>query len=180
MRELIRDTLFILATAAIIFMVMNFTLQTSVVTGSSMEPSLTHGQRLVLSKLAYLKTSPERGDVVVFDPPQNAGSIPLIKRVIALPGEQVWASDGAVWVDEMRLVEPYIKEALHYGFEVITVPENHYFVLGDNRNQSADSHHGWTVPRRNLIARAWLSVWPPQVWGLAPNVAAEDIVTVAP
>jgi signal peptidase I len=180
MRSAIRDTLFILAVAVIIFLAMNFTLQTSVVTGSSMEPNLHHGQRLVLSKVAYMRQSPEMGDIVVFDPPQNQGSVPLIKRVIGLPGDVVWVDGGSVYVNDKKLLEPYISEPPHYNYEVITVPEGHYFVLGDNRNQSADSHQGWTVPEDNLIAKAWLSIWPIGEIGLAPNINAADIVTVDP
>jgi signal peptidase I len=166
--------------AVIIFLVMNFTLQTSVVTGSSMEPNLHHSQRLVLSKVAYLKHGPERGDIVVFDPPQNEGSIPLIKRVLGLPGETVWIDGGGVYVDEKRLVEPYIADPPHYNYGAIVVPEGHYFVLGDNRNQSADSHQGWTVPQENIIAKAWLSIWPVAEIGLAPNIDAADIATTDP
>ena len=176
----IRDTLFILAVAVIIFLVMNFTLQTSVVTGSSMEPNLHHGQRLVLSKVAYLRHGPERGDIVVFDPPQNEGSIPLIKRVIGLPGDTVWIDGGSVYVNEKRLLEPYIDDPPHYNYPAVTVPEGHYFVLGDNRNHSADSHQGWTVPDENIIAMAWLSIWPIGEIGLAPNIDAADIITVDP
>lgn len=180
MRSAIRDTLFIMAVAVIIFLVMNFTLQTSVVTGSSMEPNLHHGQRLVLSKLAYWRQAPELGDIVVFDPPQNSGSIPLIKRVIGLPGDMVWVDGGSVYVNEKMLVEPYISEPPHYNYEAITVPQGHYFVLGDNRNQSADSHQGWTVPVENIIAKAWLSIWPVGEIGLAPNIDAADITAVDP
>ncbi len=180
MRSAIRDTLFIIAVAVIIFLVMNFTLQTSVVTGSSMEPSLHHGQRLVLSKVAYLTHTPEFGDIVVFDPPMNEGSVPLIKRVIGLPGDTVWVDGGDVYVNDKMLVEPYISEPPHYYYEAITVPEGHYFVLGDNRNQSADSHQGWTVPAENIIAMAWLSIWPIGEIGLAPNIDAADVAEMNP
>ena len=77
--------------------------------------------------------------------------------------------DGTVYINGTQLDEPYIKEPPRYSLKPWLIPDDEYFVLGDNRNISEDSHNGWTVPRQNIIGKDWLSIWPPGEWGLAPN-----------
>jgi len=134
-----------------------------------MEPGLHEGQRLLVNKVVYRFHEPERGDIVIFRPPGDPEATPYIKRIIGLPGDTVRVKDGKVYINDSPLDEPYIKGPPSYRFSGTKVPEDNYFVLGDNRNNSNDSHNGWTVPRQNMLGKAWLSVWPPQAWGLAPN-----------
>jgi len=92
-------------------------------------------------------------------------SHPFIKRVIGLPGETVEIKDGKVFIDGIPLdEEEYIMAPPNNPMPATEIPENEYFVLGDNRNSSNDSHNGWTVPRDNIIGRAWFIYWPPSKW----------------
>jgi len=172
MRGFLREALIIVIVAAAVFAVSRTAVQSFVVVGASMEPSFEEGQRLIINKAIYHFREPQRGDVIVFHPPHNQPD--YIKRIIALPGESVEIKEGTVYIhtedgDVFPLDEPYIKEAPSHPFEGDTIPENEYFVLGDNRNNSNDSRNDWTVERQDIIGKAWLSIWPPSEWGLAPN-----------
>lgn len=140
------------------------------VDGYSMEPSLHNGEFIIVNRLAYRLGSPERGDVIVFlyprDPTQE-----YIKRVIGLPGDRVRIAAGEVYVNDELLNEPYIAAAPRYQSEW-TVPENSLFVLGDNRNNSSDSHNWGPVPMEDVIGRAIVVYWPPRSWGVVTHLAA--------
>jgi len=180
MKNIIKEALITIALAAVLYIILQFVVQNSPVLGSSMEPTLQEsGQRLLVSRAAYWFSEPMRGDIITFHPPPptNPKSKPYIKRVIGLPGETVEIKSGKVYINGEYLVEPYIDERLFsYTMPAIVVPENSYFVLGDNRNVSDDCHqwinnsaHWTSIPRANIIGKAWLSIWPPSKWGLAPN-----------
>jgi len=173
MRDFFRDIVITVILAVVIFFALQFTLGNFVVIGASMQPSFYEGERVVASKLAYKLNEPERGDVIVFRPP-NGAEEDYIKRIIALPGEIVVVRDGVVYVDNIPLDEPYIKQTPNYTYSVEIVPENEYWVLGDNRNNSNDSHTGWTVPRENIIGKAWLIIWPPDEWQAVPDYFPEE------
>jgi len=132
--------------------------------GSSMEPNLHHGEFVIVSKINYRLGEPERGDVVVFDFPRNITK-EYIKRVIGLPGEQVRVQAGKVYINGIELSEPYLKMEPQYEGQW-DVPENALFVLGDNRNNSSDSHSWGMVPMNNLVGEALLVYWPPESWGM--------------
>jgi signal peptidase I len=89
-----------------------------------------------------------------------------VKRIIGLPGDTIRVENGLVFVNGIALDEPYIKDAPHYSMAPVEVPANNYFVMGDNRNFSTDSHYGWTVSRQNLVGQAWLRFWPFKQWGI--------------
>jgi len=156
------------------------------VDGVSMLPTFKAGQALVVNRAAYfhldgtpfegllpksapgdvpyLFGGPRRGDVVVFRaPPQPDAD--YIKRVIGLPGDRIQIMRGSVYINGQPLAEPYIRFPADYTFpegnEALVVPEASYFVLGDNRPESFDSHLGWVVPLDYLVGRAWVRYWPP-------------------
>jgi len=173
MKTFLRETLITLILAVVIFFSLQITVQSFIVVGCSMEPSLYQGQRLLINKVAYTFHEPERGDVIVFEPANNQ-RVDYIKRIIALPGDTVEVKRGTVYVNGSQLDEPYIKDPPKYTIHQEKVPKNNYFVLGDNRNYSNDSHNGWTVPQQNIIGKAWLSIWPPGEWGLVSNYSLQE------
>jgi len=136
------------------------------VDGSSMEPSLHSGEFVIVNRLAYKLGDPESGDVVVFHYPPDPDQ-EYIKRVIGLPGDRVRVTDGMVYVNDQALDEPYIAASPRYQGEW-EVPQDHLFVLGDNRNNSSDSHNWGAVPMENVIGEAIFIYWPPANWGLIP------------
>jgi len=163
-RSLLREVLETVLLTAIVFLVLNTATGRFQVRGSSMEPTLHDGQYLVISKLIYWIHSPERGDVTVFHPPNNPAD-DYIKRIVGLPGEQVEIKNGAVWVDGVLLDESYITDAGSYSGEW-RLEDGEYFVLGDNRDNSSDSHSWGLLPEGNIVGKAWLCYWPPEEWGL--------------
>jgi signal peptidase I len=165
-RSLLRETLETVLLTLIIFLVLNTATGRFQVRGSSMEPTLHDGQYLVIGKLVYWVHPPERGDVIVFEPPTNP-SDDYIKRIVGLPGEQIEIRGGAVWVDGVVLEEPYTNPGSYSG--AWNLGDGEYFVLGDNRNNSSDSHNWGVLPEENVVGKAWLCYWPPEKWGLVTH-----------
>lgn len=164
----IRDLVETLVLALVIFAIVNTLTGRYEVQSISMEPTLHEGQYLIVSKIAYLLHSPNRGDIVVLDPPNGQGSIPYIKRIIGLPNEHIQVRDGRVWVNGVALNEPYISGPPMYR-EDITLGGEEYLVLGDNRNNSSDSHIWGTLPRDKIIGKTIFRYWPPKKWGIIPH-----------
>ena len=148
------DILETLLLSVVLFFVINALSARIKIDGSSMEPNLHHGEFVIVSKINYRIGEPERGDVVVFDFPRNITE-EYIKRVIGLPGEYVRVENGNVYVNDILLSEPYLMTEPQYKGEW-EVPENALFVLGDNRNNSSDSHNWGMVPMENVIGEALL------------------------
>lgn len=138
------------------------------VDGFSMEPTLKSGEFVVVNKLAFKLGSPKLGDVIVFHYPRDPEQ-EYIKRVIGVPGDHVVVSNGKVFVNGQEIDEAYIAAAPVYQSEWI-VPENSLFVLGDNRNNSSDSHNWGPVPMENVIGKAIFVYWPPENWGAIDHV----------
>lgn len=160
LRELVETALL----TVIIFLVVRIAVQNFKVEGQSMEPSLHNNQYILVNKVDYLLHSPQRGDVVVFQAvPAGAPDRDFIKRIIGLPGDTVQVRNGAVYINGRRLAEPYKHRIPTYTFGPRKVPKNDYFVLGDNRNDSDDSHmwQSTWLPRQYIIGKAWISYWPP-------------------
>jgi signal peptidase I len=132
----------------------------------SMLPTLEIGDRLIVEKLSYYSHPPQRGDIVVFEPPpqlQAQGYLvdqAFIKRVIGLSGDTVEVKNGRVFVNKDLLTEPYIAEPPNYLMPAIEVPSEKLFVMGDNRNNSNDSHVWGFLPKRNIIGHACFRFWP--------------------
>jgi signal peptidase I len=163
----------IVALAILLFLGLRFTIQDFAVDGQSMENTFQNGERVLVDKLAYKFSTPQRGDVIIFHPPIPSAS-PFIKRVIGLPGERVEIENCTVTVVKpdgsmIILDEPYIRESPNYDYTSAIIPPNEYFVMGDNRNDSEDSHYGWFVSRDEIIGTAWLCIWPLHKWGWADN-----------
>ncbi len=169
-----RDLLETLVLAVIIFLVINTLTGRYEVQSISMEPTLHEGQYLIVSKAAYWFHAPERGDIVVLDPPNNQSSIPYIKRIIGLPGERVEIRDGRVWINGVALNEPYISGPPSYT-ESQVLGEDEYLVLGDNRNNSSDSHIWGVLPRENIIGKTIFRYWPLTKWGLIPHYTFPEL-----
>ncbi len=137
----------------------------------SMLPGLAVGDRLIVEKLSIKVGSPRRGDIVVFAPPGRARDLKnaLIKRVVALPGEHVLIRGGRVWIDGKGIREPYVAEPIGYaepdwgavGMPGGRVPRGMIFVMGDNRNNSQDSHVFGPVPIDHVIGHPLVRFWPP-------------------
>jgi signal peptidase I len=132
----------------------------------SMIPTLEVGDRLVVEKLSYHFHLPQFGEIVVFDPPpqlQEQGyskDQAFIKRIIGQPGQTVEVKNGKVYIDRQALKETYIAEQPNYTLSPVKVPENHFFVMGDNRNNSNDSHVWGFLPKDYIIGRAWFRFFP--------------------
>jgi signal peptidase I len=158
--KILREIVITILVAVAVFALLRFTVQSYSVVMSSMEPNFQEGECIMVSKMSYRSSGPQRGDVIVFNPPFDS-QFPFIKRVIGLPGETVEIKDEKVFIDGIPLEEEYIMELPNYTMSAQEIPENEYFVLGDNRNNSNDSHNNWTVPRDNIIGKAWFTYWPP-------------------
>lgn len=157
-RKFWKDLLETLALALVIFLAINTISARIRVESISMEPTLYRGDFVLVDKLSYWLGAPGRGDIVVFYyPPDPAQK--YVKRVIGVPGDTVTVSDGRVVINGEPISEPYIKAAPIYDGSW-TVPENAYFVLGDNRNRSNDSHNWGVLPEENIIGRGLFIYWP--------------------
>jgi signal peptidase I len=167
MKKFIREASITLLMALAIFLGLQATIQSSVVLGSSMEPNFETGQRLIANKVIYRFDTVERGNVVILRPPSNI-HVDYIKRVIGLPGETVEIKNGLVYINGVPLSEPYILDSPHYTMKKLEVPQGYYFVLGDNRNNSNDSHIWGPLPQENIVGKVWLSIWPPEDWQVNP------------
>jgi signal peptidase I len=185
-----RDLLETLALALVLFLIINLLTARVRVDGFSMLPTLDNNQYVLVSRLTPAFNELQRGDIVVFRPPMQPPAPWLeelfgfstwtrnedfIKRVIGLPGETVTIADGQVRINDMVLDEPYITESPAYSGSW-TVPEGHLFVLGDNRNNSSDSHSWGFVPLKNVLGKAVLVYWPVSAW----KILKSDVVLAAP
>ncbi len=139
--------------------------------GSSMNPTLADGQYLLVNNFSYYLNDPQQGEIIVFHHPTS--DLNLIKRVIGLPGDYVSVENGIVSVNGVPLVEDYISAPPQYRGQW-TVPEGNYFVLGDNRNASSDSHTWSFLPAENIVGRAEIIYFPVSDWGKVPHTAQAD------
>ncbi len=166
----LRDIVEVVVPAVILYVVISsFFLQSREVPTASMVPTIAEHDRFLLNKTAYWYNKPKRFDIIVLKPPPAAGSdLAFVKRVIALPGETLRISRGVVYIDGRPLEEPFITadRAPDYEFGPFIVPDDQLFVLGDNRNNSFDSHSWGPVPLKNVEGHAWWRYWPVNRMGL--------------
>lgn len=168
-KVLIREIVETIVLALLIFLLIRVVIQNFRIEGYSMEPNLHQGQYLIVNKAMYRWLHPpQRGDIVVFEYPR-APDRDFIKRIIGLPGETVEIRNGSIYIDGVPLDEPYLREPTHGNMPPRTLKSDEFFVLGDNRDNSSDSRSWGPLPRENIIGKAWLSYWPPRLWGAIPD-----------
>ncbi len=161
--RLIFDVLETLILSLVLFAAINAVSARIRVDGSSMEPTLHNGEFVLVDKLSYMIGKPQIGDVIVFHYPRDPKQ-EYIKRVIGLPGDRVVITGGRVYVNGQPLDEKYIAAPPAYE-ATWDVPQDALFVLGDNRNNSSDSHNWGTVPLDYVVGKAVLIYWPITSWG---------------
>ncbi len=169
-----RDTAEAVIISVLVFVLLQVSTQSYAVEGHSMSPTLTPGSRFLVNKFVYARVEgvplgqdgylfggPRRGDVIVFSPPIGAET-EFVKRVIGLPGDIVNIVDGRVFVN--GVLSPFDDEhtSAYAGDYPLTIPQDSYFVLGDNRNVSSDSRQWGLVDADEIVGRAWFSYWPPE------------------
>lgn len=154
---------FVLSAILALF-VRGFIAEARYIPAESMLPTLEIGDRLIINKLAYRFSPPQRGDIVVFSPTETLQKQDyheaFIKRIIGLPGDKIQIKNRKVYINEQPLQEDYIQYLPNYEYGTEVVPANSYFVLGDNRNNSYDSHYWGFVPRQNIIGKATQRFYP--------------------
>src|SRR4051812_39295330 len=189
----VREIIETLLLAALIFFLVRLVVLNFRVDGGSMLPNLDNEEMLLVNRNAYQHVDlngnryypfdpPERGDVIVFDPPTNSDK-PYIKRIIGLPGDEITFGDGRVIINGHPLEEDYITERTRCGRSDtcdVVVPPDTVYVLGDNRGNSQDSRVFGTVPVGNIIGKAWLSYWPPDDFGFVPHEDYPPAAVTAP
>jgi len=176
-----------LGLAVLLFLVINIVSARVRVDGFSMRPTLEDGEFVLINRLAYQFGNFQRGDIIVFRPPMYPEAdfwrrllgLPnisddyedYIKRIIGLPGDTIKITDGVVSINGRAITEPYIAAPPDYSGQW-TVPAGDLFVLGDNRNNSADSHAWGYLPEQNVLGKALVIYWPFANWKvLKSNVA---------
>lgn len=170
LKEILSTSLYILFVLCAVYLVIHFVGQRTQVQGSSMEPKLSSEDNLIVDKISYRFHDPERFDIVVF-PFRYEDNVFYIKRVIGLPGETVRIDEeGNILINGEILEEDYGKEVIvnpGRAYEEITLAEDEYFLMGDNRNNSTDSRDPsvGNVTRDEIIGRAWLRIWPLNKFG---------------
>jgi signal peptidase I len=170
MKTFLREFLIEIILVAI-FVVAWFTaIQTFEVFQTSMEPNFHEGQRVIVFKAAYWSWlgHPHRGDVIVLKAPAGAEG-DFIKRVIGIPGDSIEIIKGVTYINGVKLDEPYVKKSFTYSYPKTVVPADSYFVLGDNRDISNDSHRWGVLDAKSVIGRVFVIYWPPQTWGFVPK-----------
>lgn len=163
-REFLGFLVYVGIVVGITFFIITFVGQRTYVSGSSMENTLSHGDNLIVDKITYRFSDPKRYDIIVF-PFRYEDNVYYIKRIIGLPGETIQIQDGAIYVNGEVLKESYGREVMKsagLAADPITLGEDEYFVLGDNRNDSTDSRdpNVSAIHRDEIIGRAWVRIWP--------------------
>lgn len=170
-KEIISTILYILAVLLGTYLLITFVGQRTSVSGSSMEPTLNNNDQLILDKISYRFSEPKRFDIIVF-PFQYKENTYYVKRVIGLPGETVQIDlEGNIYINGEILEEDYGKEKINFpglAVEPITLGDDEYFVMGDNRNNSSDSRDPsvGNIRRSNIIGKAWVRIWPLNKFGV--------------
>jgi signal peptidase I len=162
-RQAVEWVVFIAVALGIALLIKTFLFQAFFIPSESMVPTLKVHDRVLVNKLSYKMHPVHRGDIVVFKRPPNEPSDikDLVKRVIALPGETVEGRNGHVYINGRLLEEPYLpRGTLTETFSPVTIPANSVWVMGDNRQNSADSHVFGPIRESSIVGRVFLRIWP--------------------
>lgn len=164
LRDFLKEIVSIIVIAFVLAMLLRaFVVEARVIPSGSMIPTIVENDRVLVCKYIYHFKEPQRGDIVVFKPPQELlAENDYIKRVIGLPGDKVEMKNQKVYINDQALKEPYIKEPINYDWGPGVVPAGKILVLGDNRNNSLDSHK-WNTPwldRKSIKGKAFATYWP--------------------
>lgn len=173
LKELLNTGLYLLFVLVATWLLITFVVQRTEVEGSSMEATLSDGDNLLVDKITYRFKEPERFDIIVF-PFQYKEDTYYIKRIIGMPGETVQIDEsGKIYIDGEVLEESYGREVIRpelvgRAAEPVTLGEDEYFVMGDNRNNSSDSRTEvvGNIHRKDIIGRAWVRIWPLENFGV--------------
>ena len=176
-KTIIEYVLIIVCAIGLALLIQAFGIKPYRIPSESMTNTLKIGDRVLVNRVVYHLRKPHRGDIVVFNSPPafGKGRMTLIKRIIGLPGETVSLKDGAVYINGQRINEPYVRRVNGAALptepssvgqkwsltQPYTVPAGHYFVMGDNREQSDDSRYWGTISKSDLIGVAFFKYWPP-------------------
>lgn len=137
-----------------------FVIQPFYIPSSSMEPTLKPGDRIIVNKFIYRFKEIQRGDVMVFKYPLDP-SRDFIKRVIGLPGDTLEIRDSVLYINDNKIAEPYLPKGLRFGsYGPVKIPQDEYFMMGDNRNNSEDSRVWGFLPREKVVGKAFVVFWP--------------------
>lgn len=171
MKEILSTSIYLLVVLCAAYLIITYVGQRTQVSGSSMETTLSDGDNLLVDKITYRFSEPKRFDIIVF-PFQYDTDTYYIKRIIGMPGETVQIDyDGNIYINGSLLEESYGREVIHNpgrAAEPITLGEDEYFVMGDNRNNSSDSRDPsvGNIHRKDIIGRAWVRIWPFSKFGV--------------
>jgi len=159
-KSMIRELLETVISAGVIaFIIITFIGQVTVVRGASMEPTLHNNERLIANKISYRFESPKRSEILIFKPPLEIKRN-YIKRIIGIPGDKIEIIKGEIYLNDNKLEENYIEYKSYEDLSAVLVPDDYFFVLGDNRLNSSDSRYWGFFPRKNVVGRAWVVFWP--------------------
>jgi signal peptidase I len=161
-RQEIKEWVIVVLTAIIsVLIIRTFILDSRIIPSPSMVPSIQPGDRMFVEKITHRFKGLERGDVIVFAPPKESGEKDdFIKRLIGLPGDTVEVKDGKLYVNDEPQDEPYLAEPMRYTYNKVKVPEGKIFVMGDNRNDSLDSHVWGFADIKSVKGEAFFTYWP--------------------
>ncbi|MFH1854811.1 MAG: signal peptidase I [bacterium] len=145
-------------------LIRQFLIQPFIVDGQSMEPNFQNNDYLITDKISYRLHAPQRGEAIIFHPPDNP-SVNYLKRITGVPGDTIEVKNGEVFVNSKKIVEPYVssgeKTKTPSNDEIkVTLKSDEYFVLGDNRDHSRDSREIGPIPKENIVSRIWLRLFP--------------------
>lgn len=162
-KEFLKDSLSYIITIVIILLLFMFVFSFHIISGTSMNPNLKDGYISFLSKISYKISEPKRFDIVVI---KDSEGVTFVKRIIGLPNEKVEYFENKLYIDDVKIEEPFLKDTNTENFKLNeisdyeTIPEDYYLVLGDNREESFDSREMGLISKDNIVGKSIFIIWP--------------------